>query len=85
MLHIQIPHQGENNWLAGGEGPSFVDFYAYEALDHHRVLEPKVLDGFKKLSTYMARFEALPGVAEYMKSDRFMSSPIYMPTAKWTG
>ncbi len=28
---------GDRDWLGGGKQPTFVDFYAYEILDHHRM------------------------------------------------
>ena len=81
-----IPIQGDRDWLGGGSDPTFVDFYAYEILDHHRQFEPKELDKCANLTGYLARFEALPKVAEYRKSDRFKASPINSPVfAKWVG
>merc|ERR1711874_272741 len=57
------------SWFAG-DSLTFVDFVMYELIDQHKLLVPDCLKPF------MAKFEALPKVAEYMKSPRFMKTPI---------
>ncbi len=74
---------GSNEWFAGGKGPSFVDFYAYEILDHHRRFEPKLMEVNSNLVKFFARFEALPKIKAYHGSDRCIVNPINGPTAKW--
>ncbi|CAH1245287.1 GSTM3 [Branchiostoma lanceolatum] len=73
---------GSNQWFAGDK-VTFVDFPMYELLDQHRILEPTLLDDFQNLKDFLARFEALPKIAAYMKSDRFMSHPINNKMAKF--
>ncbi|XP_019643930.1 PREDICTED: glutathione S-transferase Mu 5-like isoform X1 [Branchiostoma belcheri] len=75
---------GSNPWFAGDK-ITFVDFPMYELLDQHRILEPTLLDDFQNLKDFLARFEALPKIAAYMKSDRFLSHPINNPMAKFGG
>ena len=40
---------------------------------------------FKNLLAFKANFEALPNVAAYIKSDRFMAGPCNNKMAKWGG
>ncbi len=75
---------GDRDWLAGGDGPTFADFYGYEILAHHRRFEPKLMADHPKLEAYLSRFQALPRVRAYLDSDRFAASPINAPgIAKW--
>ncbi|XP_035671020.1 glutathione S-transferase Mu 6-like [Branchiostoma floridae] len=63
---------------------TYCDFLMYEHLDQHRVLEPTCLNGFKNLEDFMDRFEALPSIAAYLKSDRFYVHPICNRRAKFS-
>ncbi len=76
---------GENKWVGGGDSPTFADFVAYETFRTHKVFDGKSMADCKVLTAYLARFEALPRIAEYIKSDRCISSPIYSAMAKWQG
>ena len=40
---------------------------------------------FKNLLSFKSNFEALPNVAAYIKSDRFMVGPCNNKMAKWGG
>jgi len=73
---------GKNKYLAG-EKLTYVDFMFYEVLDHHRLFKSDCLDEFSNLKEYMGRFEALPNIAEYMKSDKFMKAPLNNKMAKF--
>lgn len=73
---------GNRQWFAGDK-ITFVDFIMYELLDQHRVFEPKCLDNFKNLKELLNRFEALERIAAYMKSPRFMRTPINNKMAKF--
>ncbi|XP_029292430.1 glutathione S-transferase Mu 3-like [Cottoperca gobio] len=73
---------GDRKWFAG-EKITFVDFIMYELLDQHRMFQPKCLDDHKNLKDLLDRFEALEKIAAYMKSDRFMKTPVNNRTAKW--
>ncbi|XP_075469705.1 glutathione S-transferase Mu 4-like [Ascaphus truei] len=74
---------GDRAWFAG-EKITFADFLMYDVLDQHRMLEPTCLQNFKNLQDFLTRFEALPPVAAYLKSPRFMKTPIYAPMAAWS-
>ncbi|XP_075396405.1 glutathione S-transferase Mu 1-like isoform X1 [Tenrec ecaudatus] len=73
---------GKQPWFAGDK-ITFVDFLAYDALDIHRVFEPKCLDAFPNLKDFMARFEGLPKIAAYMKSSKFLPRPLFGRQAQW--
>ncbi|KAB5567414.1 hypothetical protein PHYPO_G00232460 [Pangasianodon hypophthalmus] len=73
---------GERKWFAGDK-ITFVDFIMYELLDQHRMFEPKCLDNFKNLRDFLDRFEALEKISAYMKSSRFMKTPVNNKMAKW--
>lgn len=42
----------------------------YELLDQHRILAPEVVTTFPKIVDFLNRFEKLPAIEAYMKSDR---------------
>ncbi|KAM4797212.1 glutathione S-transferase Mu 4-like [Rhinophrynus dorsalis] len=73
---------GDRHWFAGGE-ITFVDFLMYDVLDQHRMLEPTCFQEFKNLQDFLTRFEALPAIASYMKSPRFMKTPLNNRMASW--
>ncbi|XP_022061031.1 glutathione S-transferase Mu 3-like [Acanthochromis polyacanthus] len=75
---------GSRNWFAGDK-IMFVDFIMYELLDQHRMFDSKCLDAFDNLKKFLDRFEALEKIAAYMKSPRFMKSPVNNKMAKWGG
>lgn len=73
---------GDRKWFAGVK-ITFVDFIMYELLDQHRMFHPTCLDDFKNLRDLLDRFEALEKIASYMKSERFMKTPVNNKMAKW--
>ncbi|XP_041493903.1 glutathione S-transferase Mu 1-like [Microtus oregoni] len=73
---------GKRQWFAGDK-ITYVDFLAYDILDQYRLFEPKCLDAFPNLKDYMARFEALKKISAYMKTGRFLPTPIFSKMAHW--
>jgi len=73
---------GSKNWFAG-DSLTFVDFHMYELLDQHKLLVPNCLKEFENMQSFMERFEALPKIAAYMKSDKFMKGPLNNKMAKF--
>ncbi|XP_062396418.1 glutathione S-transferase Mu 1-like [Sardina pilchardus] len=73
---------GDRKWFAGDK-IAFVDFIMYELLDQHRMFEPKCLDKFKNLKEFLDHFEGLEKIAAYMKSSKFMKSPVNGKRATW--
>jgi len=83
-LQLLSTFLGERPYLAG-DNLSYVDFIAYELLDKLLLLANDEVVKFDNFKQYLARFEALPTIAAYLKSDRFLKSPINGPTAKFGG
>ncbi|XP_005367921.1 glutathione S-transferase Mu 1 [Microtus ochrogaster] len=73
---------GKRPWCAGDK-ITYVDFLAYDILDQYRLFEPKCLDAFPNLKDYMARFEGLKKISAYMKTSRFLPTPIFSKMAHW--
>ncbi|XP_061700774.1 glutathione S-transferase Mu 3-like [Syngnathoides biaculeatus] len=73
---------GGRKWFAG-EKITFVDFIMYELLDQHRMFQPTCLADFKNLQDFLDCFEGLEKIAAYMKSNRFMKTPVNNKMAKW--
>lgn len=75
---------GKYDWF-GGSKITFVDFMMYVALDLHRLLSAESLDKFEHLKAFMLRFEALPRVSEYLKSDKYKKAALNGVMASWGG
>ncbi|XP_018422494.1 PREDICTED: glutathione S-transferase Mu 1-like isoform X3 [Nanorana parkeri] len=73
---------GDRHWFAGDK-ITFADFLMYDVLDQHRILDPNCLQNFQNLQDFLTRFETLPAIAAYMKSPRFMKTPINSRMASW--
>jgi len=73
---------GKYDWF-GGSQVSLADFMMYTALHSHQPLAPEAVNSFEHLKAFMKRFEALPRVSEYLKSDRFKNKAIHGAAAKW--
>ncbi|NXX36441.1 GSTM2 transferase, partial [Nicator chloris] len=73
---------GSRPWFAG-QKLTFVDFLAYDVLDQQRMFVPECPELKGNLAQFLQRFEALDKVSAYMRSGRFMKTPIFWPTAKW--
>ncbi|XP_042318713.1 glutathione S-transferase Mu 4-like [Sceloporus undulatus] len=73
---------GDRKWFAENK-ITYVDFLAYDVLDVHRIFQPKCLDQFKNLKDFLDRFEALDKISAYMKSGRFLRTPLYGKNATW--
>uniref|UniRef100_A0A803SWI4 Glutathione S-transferase n=1 Tax=Anolis carolinensis TaxID=28377 RepID=A0A803SWI4_ANOCA len=73
---------GDRTWFTGNK-ISYVDFIAYDVLDRHLMFQPKCLDQFKNLKDFLGRFEALEKISAYMKSGRFLRTPVFLRNATW--
>ncbi|KAG9464149.1 hypothetical protein GDO78_020395 [Eleutherodactylus coqui] len=73
---------GKKNWFVGDK-ITFADFLMYDMLDQHNMLDPTCLQKFKNLQDFHSRFEALPAIAAYMKTPRFIKTPINNRMAFW--
>ncbi|XP_044144242.1 glutathione S-transferase Mu 4 [Bufo gargarizans] len=73
---------GERHWFVGDK-ITIADFLMYDVLDQHIMLDPTCLKKFKNLQEFLARFEALPAIAAYMKTPRFIKTRINNRMASW--
>ncbi|KAK7135817.1 hypothetical protein R3I94_014479 [Phoxinus phoxinus] len=73
---------GDRKWFAGNK-ITFVDFVMYELLDQHRMFDQECLDDYKNLRCFLDHFESLEKIAGYMKSSKFMKTPVNNKMAKW--
>ncbi|XP_049688624.1 glutathione S-transferase 2 [Accipiter gentilis] len=73
---------GSRPWFAG-EKLTFVDFLAYDVLDQQRMFVPECPELQGNLGRFLQRFEALEKISAYMRSGRFMRTPIFWRTAQW--
>ncbi|XP_077541612.1 glutathione S-transferase B-like [Haemaphysalis longicornis] len=69
--------------FGAGKSATYVDFLLYEALQIVKILGPSTFrKGYPQLEEYCQRVAALPGMKEYLASDRFKAWPIWSPYAK---
>ncbi|KAK1328902.1 hypothetical protein QTO34_011072 [Cnephaeus nilssonii] len=73
---------GKKAWFAGDK-LTYVDFLAYDLLGVLRMFEPTCLDAFPNLKDFLGRFEGLKRIAAYMKTSRFLPTPVYSKAAQW--
>ena len=73
---------GEHQYFAG-DNLSYVDFLAYEFIDKHIMFAGDVVKQFNNLIEFHSRFEKLPNIDKYIKSDQFLKWPINADMAKW--
>ncbi|NWH70833.1 GSTM2 transferase, partial [Piaya cayana] len=73
---------GSRPWFAG-QKLTFVDFLAYDFLDMQRIFVPDCPELQGNLGHFVQRFEALEKISAYMKSGRFIKTPIFSWTAIW--
>ncbi|KTF90892.1 hypothetical protein cypCar_00014887 [Cyprinus carpio] len=89
MLHEKLPGTlkqfSDFPWDRSGfrDKITFVDFIMYELLDQHRMFDPECLDDYKNLRCFLDHFESLEKIVEYMKSNKFMKTPVNNKMAKW--
>ena len=70
----------DKTWLTG-DRLSYVDFLGYEYLDWYRVLiEENAFDSYPKLAAYMARFEELKPLKDYLASDAYRKANLVSPS-----
>ena len=66
----------QSKWFLGHK-LTFLDFMAYDIIDHQRILFPSILDEFKKIESFMEAFEDLDGIKDFMKSNRYKKFPLW--------
>jgi len=68
-----------------GNNITFVDFLMYEALDQHKLLDPKCLENYKNLQDFVERIEKLDKIAAYLKSAKYIKYPLNNKMASFGG
>ena len=69
--------------FVAGETLSYVDFMFWEILDHMYRFDESLFRDKSNLIKFKTHFEALPNVAAYIKSPKFMIGPCNNKMAKW--
>jgi len=73
---------GDRQFFAGAK-LTYVDFMAYEFIDKLTLFEKSIVSKYSNLVAFQARIEALPTVAKYIASDKFIKWPLNGDMAKW--
>ena len=81
---IQLDKYMNGHKFVAGNKLSYVDFYFWEILDHIvRFDDSFLFDSCSNLKRFQSDFAALPKIAAYISSPRFMIAPCNNPMAKW--
>jgi len=72
------------DWFCSDEA-TYIDFYAWEIIDHHCQRKPSFLKDFPNLASWRARFSKLEGVERYRSGASFKEYPINARVATWGG
>ena len=72
------------DWFLGKK-LSYVDFIAYEFLTVHKLFDSLSFELFHKINGFLHRFEKLPQMKRYFKSDKCIKWPIHPTYAEWGG
>jgi len=87
-LPINLDHfskfLGSNKFFTG-EKLTYVDFILYELLYDHSLFAPEVFNKFPNLAQFLERFEAVPAIAKYINSEKYLKTPCFPDYCKWTG
>ena len=62
-------HLGDRKFFAA-DYVTYPDFHMYEMLDSNRLLAPELFNKFPNLVSFIERFEKLPKIADFLKSDK---------------
>ncbi|XP_052554132.1 glutathione S-transferase 2 isoform X2 [Tympanuchus pallidicinctus] len=73
---------GSRPWFVGDK-LTFIDFVAYDVLERLRMFTPDCPELQGNLGQFLQRFEALEKISAYLRSKRFMKTPIFIHTAVW--
>ena len=72
------------DWFCSDEA-TYIDFYAWEIIDHHCCRKPSFLKNYPNLTAWKARFSELEGVKRYHSRDSYKEYPINASMAMWGG
>jgi len=66
-----------------GEEPTVPDFHLCELLDQNLKFDHECLRDFPQLQEYLSRFQAIPAIAEHIKSEGYLNLPANNKIAAW--
>lgn len=82
LLKPWSDYLGQKNFLLG-DRLTYVDILLADILNVYELFEPSALTAFPNLSGLLQRVEALPGIASFLKSDKYKRLPYFGPYAHW--
>nr|AMO13198.1 glutathione S-transferase [Panonychus citri] len=68
-----------------GEKVSYADCIMYSLLDFVRIYKCELIEAHSTLKDFLSKFESLPKIDGYLKSDKFSRLPISGPMYGWGG
>uniref|UniRef100_T1K565 glutathione transferase n=1 Tax=Tetranychus urticae TaxID=32264 RepID=T1K565_TETUR len=68
-----------------GEKLSYPDFFNYSIFDYIRLYDASLIENHTAIKNFLAKFEALPNIDTYIKSDKFSRMPVTGPMYGWGG
>jgi glutathione S-transferase len=78
----QISKYLENKKFLLGDQPTYVDFILYEIIYGFQTFDVKLLQQYPALDTFKKTFEAIPEIAAYIQSPKYIPGPCIAPFAK---
>ena len=69
--------------FVAGNSLTFVDFMLWEFIDFVELFDSAQLKGLENLLSFKKNFEEMEKIQKYIKSDKFMVSPIANKMALW--
>lgn len=78
-----VEHLGNKKFLLGSK-VQMVDFMFFEAIEAVLAIchNDAIFSLYPKLEAYWYRMKALPGLCEYINSDKFLAEPFFIPAIK---
>ena len=74
----------DHDWFLGDK-LSYVDFLAYELITVHKALDSSSFYDFPEVNDFLNRFEKIPQIKRYIKSNLYIQYPFFSPVAEWGG
>ena len=78
-----ILKQNPSWFFLPGENLTYIDFLAYDIIDHLRILFPQILRDLPNLNNFLEKFENLEPMADFMKSERYRKFPLWSERSFW--
>jgi len=82
MIKMFSDYLGERKFFAGDK-LTMVDFVMYELLDQHKAYDASFVEPHQNLVDFLKRFEEIPEIAAFQKSDKCFKGPINAIIAKF--